>query len=368
MKKYYILLLLVWVGSLVAQEKTFTPSGKFSGLMFGDYYYNFSRDASFGGTAPSNAAVSSSAPGPTAMQAFQFRRVYFTYDYDIAEQFTTRFRLEVDQGSDVLTSGKIGGYVKDAYLMWKNVFSGSNLIFGIQPTPAYDISEGAWGYRSLEKTIMDLRGIVPSRDQGISLKGKLAGDGTVNYWLMIANNSANAPETDKYKRYYAHIQVKPLPGLQATVYVDYKAAADIKNKYNNNNTVGNGVLASALFVGYSQAGSFNLGFEGFMQSTSDGYDNGTALVSKSALGLSFFGSLNLQSDLVLVARYDNYDPNTDGNSVGDTRNYIIAGLDWKVAKNVSIIPNVLYESYEAPKTGSAPDVSLTGRLTFYYTF
>ena len=50
--------------------------------------------------------------------------------------------------------------VKDAWLKWKNIFSGSDLIFGISPTPAFDVSEGAWGHRYLEKTIMDLDGIV----------------------------------------------------------------------------------------------------------------------------------------------------------------------------------------------------------------
>lgn len=360
------LLFVLSISPLLAQEKTFTPGGKFSGLMYSDYYYNISRDASFGGTPPPNAAVSSNAPGGTAMQAFQIRRVYLTYDYDIAEQFTTRFRLEVDQAANA-SNGKIGSFVKDAYLKWKNIFSGSDLIVGIQPTPSYDVSEAAWSYRSLEKTIMDLRGIVPSRDQGVTLKGKLIGDGLVNYWLMFANNSANAPETDKYKRYYAHVQVKPLTGLQATLNVDYRAAANLKNRYTTA-MVSNDILTSSLFVSYGQSGMYNLGVEGFMMSTSNGYDNGASLASKSALGISVFGNVNLTAGLVLVARYDTYDPNNDGGSVGDARNYIIGGLDWKVAKNVSIIPNILYETYQAPKTGAAPEASLTGRVTFSYSF
>ncbi len=366
MKKYYVLLILLWVISLPAQEKPFTPGGKLTGLMFGDYYYNFSRDPSFAAAAPANSAASAAAPGPTAMQAFQFRRIYFTYDYELAEQFTTRFRLEVDQGANT-SNGKIGSFVKDAYLKWKNIFSGSDLIIGIQPTPSYDVSEAVWGYRSLEKTIMDLRGIVPSRDQGVSLKGKLVGNGSVNYWLMFANNSANSPETDKYKRYYAHVQVKPLTGLQATLNVDYRAAADIRNRYTNT-SVNNDILTSSLFASYGETGKYSIAVEGFLMSTSNGYDNGSSLASKSALGISVYGSLNLSSDFVLVGRYDHYDPNTDGNSVGDVRNYIIGGLDWKVAKNVSIIPNILYETYEVPNAGSAPDASLTGRVTFYYMF
>jgi len=51
-----------------------------------------------------------------------------------------------------------------------------------------------------------------------------------------------------------------------------------------------------------------------------------------------------------------------------SRNYIIAGLAWKVDKNVSIMPNVLYETYETPKDGKAIDASITARLTMYYVF
>ena len=121
--------------------------GKFGGYMFADYYYNVSRDASFGSAAPANSALSANSPGATAMQAFQMRRVYFTYDNDISDQFTARFRLEVDQAANA-SNGKIGSFVKDAYLKWKNIFSGSDLILGIQPPPAYEVSEAAWGYRS----------------------------------------------------------------------------------------------------------------------------------------------------------------------------------------------------------------------------
>jgi hypothetical protein len=348
--------------------------GKFSGYMIGDYYYNVMRDSSFNHTAPSNAASASSAAGPKAFQAFQFRRIYFAYDNDISEQFTTRFRLEADQAAatsaptasgDVLPSGKVSVFVKDAYLTWKNVFNGSNLIFGVQPTPAFEISEAAWGYRSLEKTIMDLRGVVSSRDLGVSLKGKITGDGIINYWAMFANGSGNNVETDKYKRYYAHIQLKPITNLQATLYLDYKDAANsAAGKYV-------GTTTTALFIGYAVPFMYNIGFEGFMTSQANSFTpTGGSLGSKNGLGLSVFGSFNIIPELAVVARYDNWDPNTDGatNAKGDIRDYIIAGLSWKVDKNVSIMPNLLYESYEAVPNHGAPDPSVTARITLYYVF
>ena len=360
------------IASLILLSSTaIFGQGKFSGYMFGDYYYNIGRDSSFNHTAPSNAASTSSAPGAKAMQAFQFRRIYFTYDNDISEQFTTRFRLEADQGAlasstgDVISSGKVAVFVKDAYLKWKNIFSGSDAIFGVQPTPAFDISETAWGYRSLEKTIMDLRSIVDSRDMGLSLKGKITGDGMLNYWLMLGNGAGTAkPESDKYKRYYAHIQIKPITNLQATLYIDYK---DMPNVAAGNHSV----TTSALFIGYTEPFMYNIGVEAFITSQSNQFKpTGGSLGSQNGMGISLFGSYNFIPELAAVVRYDYYDPNTNSaaNAQGDIRNYVVAGLSWKVDKNVSIMPNLLYETYEAPAGHGTPDPSITARLTLYYVF
>jgi hypothetical protein len=338
--------------------------GKFSGYMFGDYFYNVSRDAHY---TPTSAQT-----GVKDLNGFQFRRIYFAYDNDISETFTSRFRLEADQVSNT-SDGKFGVAVKDAYLRWKNVFSGSDLIFGLSPTPAFDISEAAWGYRSLEKTIMDLRGIVGSRDLGVALRGKLTEDGMFNYWVMIANNAGQRPEGDKFKRYYLNIQIKPAKNLQITVYGDYASKAEITDPYSTATpraTVSNSVFTTAAFVGYKEPGKFNLGVEGFMASTAHGFNDGTSLKSKNGIGLTLYASVNVQDNLALVGRYDLYDPNTDSNSKGDMLNYFLIGLDCKPDKNVSIIPNVQIETYEKSSVPNAPSIgaSVTGRVTFYYIF
>lgn len=58
--------------------------------MFGDYFYNVARDT--GISSFSNLAT----PGKRDLHVFQFRRIYFTYDYEISEIFSTRFRLEAE--------------------------------------------------------------------------------------------------------------------------------------------------------------------------------------------------------------------------------------------------------------------------------
>ena len=341
--------------------------GTFSGQAFGDYYYNIQRDPSFG-FLPNAGAES----GGKTFQAFQFRRIYLTYDNTISEKFASRFRLEADQGAKTI-DGKISVLVKDAYLQWKEIFKGSDLFFGIHPTPAFGVSEDAWGYRALEKTIMDLRGVVSSRDLGVALKGKLDDAGTFNYWVMVGNNSGNRPETDKYKRYYLSFHVKPAEHVQFTVYGDYADRNDLTDPYSQTTprqTVSNGTLTTGAFVGYDEPGRFSFGLEGFLRSEQHGFNDAAASTLKAltAIGVSVFGSVSILSDVDLVGRYDYYDPNTDSKVKGDVRHFMLGGVAWKPDKNVSLIPNLQVEMYEKLPNGRTYDPSVTARLTLFYVF
>lgn len=367
-----VLVTAVFVLSLLAGEAV--AQGKFSGYMFGDYFYNVARDSAFNSGGLSNAA--DATKGAKDFQGFQLRRIYFAYDNDISEKFTTRLRLEADQG-DIYGSGKIGFAIKDAYLQWKDVFEGSSLIFGISPTPSFDVSEGVWGYRFLEKTIMDLRGIDPSRDFGIALNGKFDNEGTINYRIMIANGSGNKPETDKYKRFYGMLHFKPTKELVITLNGDYKAAPSINDPASTSvspATISNSTVTGSLFAAYKEPDKFSLGVEGFLQSTQNGYHDPTStspdLTSKSAMGFTVYASVNFNPEVALVGRYDFFDPNSNSGSKGDSRNLIIGGLSWKPDKNVSLMPNVEVETYEkAPSPSTRTyDASVTGRLAFYYVF
>ena len=363
MKKIlFTAIVLFSINLLYSQEVT--NKGRFSGYMFGDYFYNIARDT--GISSLSNVANG----GKKDFNGFQFRRIYFTYDYDISESFTTRFRLEADQAANT-SNGKIGVFVKDAYLKWNNVFKGSDLIFGISPTPAFEVSEGIWGNRFLEKTIMDLRGIVSSRDLALALKGKIDYEGIFKYWVMIGNGSGNSPETDKYKRYYAHIQYSPIKQFTATLYADLKARPNINDPNSTSTppaTVANNDLTYALFLGYKEKGAYTIGFEGFLNTRQNGMVKNGALKDKTGMGLSVFVSYNLTKELAAVGRFDYFDPNTDSDVKGDSRNWFIFSLNYKPNEKVTISPNVIIETYESLPNGRKFDASITPRITFFHTF
>jgi hypothetical protein len=325
-------------GGAIAQDNPPQPKGKLSGYMFGDYFYNIgNHDRSM-----------------KDLNGFQFRRIYLTYDHAISPEFDSRFRLEADQSANT-SDGKIGVFVKDAYLRWKNLFEGSDLFFGISPTPAFEISEDHWGYRSLEKTIMDLRGIVSSRDFGADLRGRITGDGTVNYWVKLGNNSGNRPLSNKYHRYYGQLHFKPDKNWQATVYADLASAPSLAGDLSNNRIV------LSAFAGYRNE-TFAAGIEGFYRTVQNGLIVGTTRENLKTLGVSAFAWGKVADQVRLIGRVDFYDPNT---SVDKDGNYLFIGaLDYMPVKDVHVMPNLLVQSYQA--TGADSDV--TGRMTFYYVF
>ena len=392
-------LLLLAVGLFCVTGSAFSQMS-FNGYMFGDYYYNVTRDPVFNVKAPGNSALNSAAPGAESMQAFQFRRIYLTMDDNMSEMFSARLRFEADQAatpgatapaagssSDELVSGKMAPFVKEAWIAWKNVFAGSTLTFGNQLTPGFAISEANWGFRFLEKTIMDQKGLVGAVDLGISLRGKLTSDGMLNYWLMIGNNSGSGlstgpssgtiPENNKYKRYYADIQYLPNAMWMATAYVDYADAADIQN-LTKTALVGNSTLTEAVYVGYGRSTltasvptQTNIGAEGFIQQQTNGYTSSSgSLSTRNVLGYWVYGVYYFVPDWGVVLRYDSFDPNTgsDNAAKGDSRHYGLGGLVYKPDKNVFISPNVIWESYETPVGGASIKSSLTARLTLWYLY
>lgn len=357
------LLVALLIGSIMI-DASGQEGGKFSGQMYLDYQYNVERDSTIGFLP--NAALN----GPKAYHAFLFRRIYFTYDHQLTDDFSTRFRLEADQAA-LSSDGKISSFVKDAFLRWKSLFGKSELIVGIQPTPAFEISEGLWGYRSLEKTIMDLRGVVGSRDFGLSLRGGIDQGGIFSYWVMVANGAGNRPEGDKHKRFYGHFHIKPVGGVTLTVYGDLATRGDITNPYSTSvpkARVPNSMLTGAAFLAYTGLEALRAGIEAFTQRTSNGFNTGSRLVDQEGVGVSLFASWSAAGSLDLVGRYDFFDPNTHTLSRGDSRGYLLAALVWKADPRVLIMPNIQIETYENSPTGRSFDSSVTARVTVAWQF
>ena len=272
---------------------------------------------------------------------FTFRRLYLTTDFDISEAFSARARLEA--GDSVVDKGATP-FVKDLYLRWQ-VGGGHRLTFGLTSVPNFNLSEDVWGYRSLEQTLLDLAGIVSSRDVGVRADGPLLGDGTVRYAVMVGNGQGTVPDRadavdTREKRVYGQLRFLPTEALVFTAGVDYAAQFDD----------GDDQLGFNGFAGYRGA-SVNAGVEAFWNRIR--LDAGDPV----ATGVSIFGHVRVRPSWYAVARYDHV---FDDELVQETffDDFALFGVAYQPVPEVRFIPNVV-----AMWDGEQDAPTVTGRVT-----
>jgi hypothetical protein len=356
-----------------AEKPEFKPSGNVWGYTFGDYYYKmhsatpyFNGNSQYAGTG-----------FPKDFNAFDLRRVYLGYDYNISENFSTQLLL-ADEGdnSTLDAAGERTFYLKLANIHWKNFIHNNELVIGQCTTPGFAMmSEGIWGYRNIEKTISDMRGIGKSNDLGISLLGKIDDAGNYGYNLMIGNGTSQKPENNKYKRFYGEVYGK---------FMDQKLIVDLYGDEETSSTT----QSKATFKGFVayQTTPITVGLElvyqDQVQQATDSINGVKSKVDVTPFGISIFahGAI-IKEKLNWFARYDNYNPDSkyDANAsyLGSAptnykENFITAGLDWTPNKKVHIEPNIWYDGYSSMKNGVSGDsksnYDMAPRLTFYYIF
>ncbi|RMF56553.1 MAG: hypothetical protein D6743_20110, partial [Calditrichaeota bacterium] len=326
---------VIWIATmwLLAGSAAAQNGGKISGYMFGDYYYV---------AANHNKSIEDA-------NGFWLRRIYFTYDRNLSKAFAVRLRWEMSSPGDFTTSSKLSPAVKDAYLKWK---SGAHSVYvGISSTPTWDFIEHFWGYRSVEKTPLDLQKFGSSRDFGVAVKGALDEAKHLNYHIMFGNGSSNKSETNKGKKVMVSLSAHSANGIVAQGYFDYEARPDHTDRYTFQG-----------FLGYNNSKSFRIGLQ-FASQTRQ-------VVNGDDMSLqigSVFAAAKLGEKVWGFARADRQ---FDANPAGAKISYIpfaptvkstffVGGLDFQPQKNVHLMPNVEAVFYE--NVAGGPDNDLIPR-------
>ena len=337
------------------------PRGRFNGVLFIDYYYNVTGDPKhrYNSSGADSTPVSLDGSFGAGAQpkligrdlnGLLLRRAYFTYDNDLSIKYAVRFRLEADSKS-LTSDSKIGVNVKAAYVQIKNVYTRAHLFAGMTNSPMWENPEEFWGYRSVEKTISDFRGLASSVDLGLQLKGSVDAAKRVGYNAMLGTGTGQKVEDNRYKRAYLAVPLRPLENLIVEPYADYEWAAGGKDK-----------ATYKLFAGYELRRAV-IGGE-----IVDRVAHQTGSPNKEPFGFSLFGRWMPRPEVAAFARYDHWKPDDRAPNRIDTELWI-AGLDWQPHKDVHIMPNVLTTRYFAKGTMTAPAHHDTqARVTLYWKF
>ena len=235
-------------------------------------------------------------------------------------------------------------FVKKAYVQGK--FSDMTVLrVGSSDTPWIPYAEGVYGYRFVEKTIIDREGFGQSADWGINLNGA---NGMLNYSVSALNgNGYKNPSRSKTMDFEGRLGLTPIDGLiigvgfytgdlgQDTEANEAKFAAVPATSTTPAvpATPKNTASRTNLLVAW-KADGLTVGGEYF---TAKNFSSGLIFNSKtdSEDGVSVYGSYDFPgTDFGLYARYDSVKPKKDTES-GLKDTYYNGGFAWKANKNIT---------------------------------
>ena len=318
------------------------PQGEIKGYMVGEYYN----------------VVKHNNSDLEGWNGFWFRRIYFTYNNMLSDTVKVRLRYEMASPGD-FSSDFLLGFVKDAYISFK--LGQKNLTAGIQSPPSFRNIEDIWGYRSLEKTPLDLYKWTSSRDFGVSLSG-----GKSLIWeVMLANGSSNKAEADRGKKLLGLVGYRT-SGFHFEFNGHYEKRKKVWTEY-------------ILHVHATHSGEWGrAGIEyAFMEQIEDIKDDVNKKYKYNIF--SAFIIFPALKRIDFIARYDKnwgggYTDFWKGSKVSyipfnnyAEPNVFIGAVSWQAHKNVWLIPNIKNVGYSNPreeKSKGAVYVNLT--LWFKY--
>jgi hypothetical protein len=280
------------------------------------------------------------------------RRIYVTFEKTFTETLAMRFRLEGNH-SGVFTSPDFDDFdvdFKDVYLRWS--IGRQQLFFGLTPAPTFDLFDKTWGYRHLERSPQDVQGL-PSRDNGILAHGPLTRSGQWRYRAMIGSGAERGKETGEGQKLMGAFTWENERGWLVDLYADTQRLPGPTDR-----------TTFQLFGAYRRTNSrFGL------QYTYQDREEDPRLEVGSAYGI-----FDLSPRFSLVGRIDHlFAPSPKGNDIPylpfspDARaNLLIAAVEWRPNRYVSLLPNVESIFYGDSSGGQQPENDLLLRLTFYF--
>jgi hypothetical protein len=351
-KRLLLIIFLITVTASYAQESK--PTGKFNGVLFGDYFYKIDGDSS--------GSAGQYSPYGKDIQGFSIRRTRLHYEHYFNENFTGNFGVEANDVTKI--DSKMSFILYDANFEWKNVVPNSTILFGLMPTPMFvwGMSEKMYGYRGVEKTFADKNGLGSAVDIGVALRGTFDKEGKSGYMALIGNGKGLKPEVSKYLKFYGQIYTKFFKDFVTEVYFDYQSGINEQYRYTIKSVVG------------YKAKHNEFTFEPVFQCRNNAI-NSIEAMNPSGFSLHTKYNILRKTDLEetevinLFARYDYFDPNSNTSKSGFKENFFNVGVDFLPFPNFHLIPNLWLTTY---KDKSGANISrpsdVVARMTFWFVY
>ena len=282
---------------------------------------------------------------------FDVTRAYLNVIGKFADGITTRVTGDIYQNAD----GSHTYRLKYAYVNWQPAGSALTYRFGLMTTPWIDWEEALWDYRMQGPMAVDRNKYLTSSDFGAGVDGNVNNE-MVDFQASVVDGTGyGATPGDMHKVAAARVSVRLLAtddgsrvgGLRLTGYGQFGAPSGggTKNR----------------FLGMVSYRSKSVLLAGEFAATTD--SSGAQASPTKGQVISVYGWFAIPNSQVRVlARYDNVDPNT--NASNDKRTEIIGGVSYQLTPNVRLLADVDALSFE----NTAQSKITTGLFQLQFTF
>lgn len=281
-----------------AQTTSETPKGKAIVQVFGNFHSGF-------GSERNN-------------RGFELDRSYLGYEYQAKNSLTVKGVMDIGQSNDVNDYHRIA-YIKNALITWHT--GDLKISGGLISTIQFNMQEKFWGYRYVAKSFQDMYKFGSSADLGISASYKFAD------WLSADAIIANGEGYKKIQKndgllYGLGTTISPIKGLSIRLYSGINENTDKGAK---------DIVNYATFIGYHN-NQFSIAAEYNIMQNNGSEDDA------DLYGLSVYGSIKLNKQSEIFARFDQLSSKDDWNEEKD-ESAIVAGAQFNLGKNIKIAPN-----------------------------
>jgi len=220
-------------------------------------------------------------------------------------------------------------------------------------------TEEVYGYRYVEKVLLDRLSFGTSADWGVHIGGKFA-DGKVGYALSaIEGNGYKNPTRSKSLDVEGRLSFKPVDGLTAAVgFYSGKRGKDLE--VTTTPALHTAQRYDALLAYGNE--HFKIGGEYF---SADNWTAVTSAATDKADGFAITGAVPINGKAAVFARYDSDKPNKD-TAASKKEDYYNVGVSFKPRKGVDLA--VVYKHDEVKnkgvKTSESDEIGVWTQVSF----
>ena len=254
----------------------------------------------------------------TESSAFEIKRAYFGYSYQLNKEFSVKIKLDIsNQGN-----GSQYTYFKNAALKYSK--GKLSLNFGLIDLLQFKVQEKFWGYRYIYKSFQDEHKFGSSADIGANIIYKFNNKISADFTIMNGEGYKKLQSDDTYKGALG-ITYKPIRNLSTRIYYDYTKKNIAQSTF-------------STFAGYKFLKRYSIGFEFNYKS------NYQFQEKKNMKGVSTYASYEINKKFQLFGRYDYLSSNKITNekdpwNLENDGSTIIAGIQFTPIKQVKIALN-----------------------------